>query len=274
MILYMPIVKQNPVFMISKNLLIFAILISASVCHAATEISLWTISAGEGLVLEFLSENHRPYCGIICSSYAVVDRPDEIFVSSTRKDILQRIRSGEIDMGPPSNAYVLNLKTKTISLISLDRFLELDIMFEDLPVGGYEDYPEIKYGGDPDGHRYVAPIQREGEDFIAALSSKVTTTEKTTFGIPSIIPFMGRQKWFQKEKSHAGTLFLEIFDKKNPSKPLVQLQKQFKEHRFLPSIFEVASWTQGAKQPLLMVVDNESLLKEKKGRILVIRTQQ
>ena len=256
-----------------KKLLILGILISAGVCHASTEMSLWTISVGEDRVVEFLSKDLRPYCGIICSSYAVVERPYEIFVSSTRKDILQRIRSGEVEIGPPSNVYVLNLKTKTVNLISLNRFLELDIIFEDLPVGGYEDYPEIKYGGDSDGHRYVAPIKRRGNEFIAALSSEVKTTEKTTFGIPSIIPFMGRQKWFQKEKSHDGTLFLEIFDRKNPAKPIVQLQKQFKEHRFLPSIFEVASWTQGAMEPFLVIVDNESLINKQKGRILVIRPQ-
>ena len=178
--------------MMLKKLLMLGILISAGVCHASTEISLWTISVGEDRVVEFLSKDHRPYCGIICSSYAVVERPHEIFVSSTRKDILQRIRSGEVEIGPPSNVYVLNLKTKTVNLISLDRFVELDIIFEDLPVGGYEDYPEIRYGGDPDGHRYVAPIKRRGNEFIAALSSEVKTTEKTTFDFRSGFVDTGR----------------------------------------------------------------------------------
>ena len=46
--------------------------------------------------------------------------------------------------------------------------------------------------------------------------------------IPGIIPFFGRSKWFQKEESHKGTFFLEVFDKEHPSKPIVQLQKKFK----------------------------------------------
>jgi hypothetical protein len=35
----------------------------------------------------------------------------------------------------------------------------------------------------------------------------------------------------------------------------------------------VASWTQGAKEPFLVVVDHENPIKEHRGRILVIRPQ-
>jgi hypothetical protein len=119
----------------------------------------------------------------------------------------------------------------------------------------------------------VAPIQRISKEFVATLTSARKTSKKTTFGMPGIIPFFGRQKWFQKEKSHSGTFFLEIFDKDHPSRPIVQLQKEFKDLWRLPSIFEMVNWTQSAKEPFLVVVDRENPIKERRGRILVIRPQ-
>jgi len=255
-----------------KYALILGVLFAADVCHAFSEISLWTISAGEDRVIEFQSRE-RLYCGNYCYSFSVAGRPDEIFVSPFREQTLSGFRRGEVQMSHSPMVYVLNLKSKSVNLMALDRFLALDIIFEDLPVRGHEAYPGLKYGGNPAGHEYVAPIQRIGTEFVATLSSIRKTSEKTTFGIPGIIPFMGRQKWSQKEKSHSGTIFLEIFDKNHPSRPIVQLQKEFRDLGSLPSIFETASWTQGAEEPFLVVVDNESTIKKKRGRILLIRPQ-
>ena len=64
---------------------------------------------------------------------------------------------------------------------------------------------------------------------------------------------------------------LEIFDSGVPSKPIVQLQKEFVDLRRLPPIQEVASWAQGAEEPILVVVDNDSTIKQRMGRILVVR---
>jgi hypothetical protein len=256
-----------------KNILILGILLSASVCHAFTEISWWTFSAGEDRAIEFLSEDIDLYCHGGCKAYTVVGRPDEIFVSSIGEYALKHLRQGKVNMSHSPDIYVLNLKSRAVTLMGLDRFLKLDITFEDFPVRGYEKHPEIEFGGNPDGHKYVASIQRKGEEFIATLSSVRKTSEKTTIGIPGIIPFFGRSKWFQKEESHKGTFFLEIFDKEHPSKPIVQLQKKFNDLWLLPSILEMASWTQGTKEPFLVVVDHENPITERRGRILVIRPQ-
>ena len=245
----------------------------ASVCHAFTEISWWTISTGKDRVIEFLSEDIKLYCDNGCQAYTVAGRPDEIYVLSIGKDILIRLLRGEKIKGPSDKIYVLNLQSRTLALMELDHFLKLDIIFEDLSVRRYDNYPEIKYGGNPEGHNYVAPIQRNGKEFIATLSSVRKTSEKTSFGIPGIIPFFGRSEWFQKEESHKGTFFLEIFDREHPSKPFVQLQKKFNDLWLLPSIFEMASWTQGAKEPFLVVVDRENPITERRGRILVFRLQ-
>ena len=266
-------IKQKTVVAMFKSILFSGMLLSSGVCHAFSRISLWTIAKGETRVVEFLSEDSRIYCSNLRCSFVVVGRPDEIFVSTLRADTLSRLRLGEIQMNPSPDIYVLNLKSKTIRIIASDRFVELDIVFEDLPVSGHEDHPEFNYGGNPAGHKYVAPIQRMGEAFYATLSSERKTSQKTTFGIPGIIPFFGREKWFQKETSHTGTFFLEIFHKEHPSDPIVQLRKEFKDLWLLPSICEMASWTQGAKEPLLVVVDNDYRTKKIKGRILLIRPQ-
>jgi len=249
------------------------IILVASVGYAFTEISWWTISTGNDRVIEFLSEDIKLYCHGGCQAYTVAGRPDEIYVSPLSKDALAGLRQGKVKMSHSPKVCVLNLQSRALTLMELDHFMKLDIIFEDFPVRGYEKHPEIEYGGNPEGHNYVAPIQRNGKEFIATLSSVRKTSEKTSFGIPGIIPFFGRLEWFQKEEFHKGTFFLEIFDREHPSKPFVQLQKKFNDLWLLPSIFEMASWTQGAKEPFLVVVDRENPITERRGRILVFRLQ-
>ncbi len=253
-----------------KDALILGVLVAANACNAFAESSLWSISEGKDSVIEILSEE-RFYCGNYCYSFAVKGRPDEIFVSPFREKTLLALREGEVKTSSSYSVYVIDLKNNMARLVELEQFLKLDIVFEKLPVRLHEAHPELNYEGDPDGHEYVAPIQRKGKEFVAALSSVRKTSEKNTFGAPSIIPFMGRQKWVQREEFHKGTFMLEIFDSGVPSKPIVQLQKEFVDLRRLPPIQEVASWAQGAEEPILVVVDNDSTIKQRMGRILVVR---
>jgi len=258
-----------------KKILFLGVLCTATVCHAYLEISWWTVCEGEARVIEFLSDEEL-FCGQHFHAYAVAGRTDEIFVTTLGEDTIDGIRTGRTQGYSPPKVYALNIKTRTAHTMALERFLELDILFEDLPVDGYEDYPEFAFGADPEGHGigWVAPIRKMGKEFVATLSSERKTTENTTFGIPNIIPFFGRSKWFQKEESHSGTLFLEIFDKDLPFKPVAQLQKVFKDKWLLPSVFEVATWAQGTKEPILVVVDHENPVKHRKERILLIRPQE
>lgn len=254
-----------------KNVLILAISIAASFGHAFAGDDFWTISKGADCVTEFqpkpsLYPNY-------CSSYTVVGRPDEIFVSSLREDTLLGIRRGQVQVKPSDKVRVLNLKTKTASVMRLDRFVELDIVFEELPVGRYYDHPELMCGGKPDAHAYVAPIRRNGKEFVTTLSSKGEATEKTTFGIPSIMPFWGRKKWFEKRTFYSGTLFLEVFDTQRPSEPIVQLQKSYQNHSYLPPIFKMASWAKGSEEPYLIVICSGNPSKGIPVRVFAIRPQ-
>jgi hypothetical protein len=250
---------------------IVGIILISSVCNAFSEISWWTVSTGKERVIEFISEDIKLYCHGGCHAYTVAGRPDEIYVSPLSKDALTGLRQGKVEMSHSPKVGVLNVQSRALALMELDRFLKLDILFEDFPVRDYEKHPEIKYGGNPEGHNSVSPILRNGKEFVATLSSVRKTSERTTFGIPGIIPFFGRSTWFEKEKSLKGTFFLEIFDREHPTKPIVQLQKTFNDIWLLPSVFEMASWTQGAKEPFLVVADHENPIREKRVRILVFR---
>ena len=255
-----------------KKIILLSILCTATVCHADLEISRWNVCQGEEKVIEFLS-NEELFCGQRLYAYAVADRPNEIFVTSLDSDDIDGFRTGQIQGYRSPKVYVLNVRTNTAYTMAVDRFLELDILFEDLPVGRHENYAELAFGADPEGHGFklVAPIRKMGKEYVTTLSSARKTTEKTTFGLPSIIPFFGRSGWFQKEESHSGIFFLEIFDKDHPSKPVVQLQKIFKNKWLLPSVFEMAAWAQGTEEPILVVVDDETPTKHKEARILLIR---
>lgn len=258
-----------------KKMLILGILLAPGLCHGFSERSLWTISAGEECVIEFLSDDSL-YCGDYCQAFSAVGRPDEIFVSQFNAASLSQQRREPRQAGNPGNykVYVLNLKSKTVSLMAMEHFLQLELITEDFPVDAVSDYPELHFGGNAEAHEYVAPIQKTGKTFIATLSAAKTTSHRITFGIPNIIPFFGRDKWFQKEPYHTGTFFLEVFDKERPLKPIVQLQKKFRDLWLLPSIFELTSWTQGAGEPFLVVADNDSRIKQGKGRILLIHPRQ
>lgn len=107
-----------------------------------------------------------------------------------------------------------------------------------------------------EGHNYVAPIQRNGKEFIATLSSvRKTSEKKPLLGYRVLFHFLADQNGFKKRSPTRG----------HPSKPFVQLQKKFNDLWLLPSIFEMASWTQGAKEPFLVVVDRKNPITERRG---------
>ena len=84
---------------------------------------------------------------------------------------------------------------------------------------------------------------------------------------------MGRQKWFEKETYYSGTIFLEVFDKERPLKPIVQFKKSVRNLDILPQLDQTVEWTQGAEHPFLVIVERGNLLKKRKGQIFLIRPQ-
>jgi len=254
----------------AKTILIISILLTLTACHPWVDVGQWEISKGADCVLTFHPE-YISSCNY-CYPFAAVGRPDEIFVSTLKAKTLSRIRQDqELRKNFSVKVNVLNLKSETVSQIELDRFLQVEIITEDFPVNRFSDYPDLNHGGEPDEHVYVAPICKKGKEFVATLSSEHKTSDRTTFGIPGILPFMGRQSWFQKETYYSGIFFLEVFDKEKPLEPIVQLQKRFRNLENLPDINEMAKWTQGTEQPFLMAVNEGDPRSGIKGKIFLIR---
>jgi len=255
----------------AKKMLILVVLLTASVCYAGPESGPWEISKGAGCVLTFRPE-YIPY-SIYYFAFAVPGHPDEIIVSPRHPDY----PSGSSELwqpkGRPSGMYVfvLNLKSGDVSLMAVDRFLKLEIVTEVFHDELVSAYPELNYGGEPADFYKVVPIRKKGKELVAAASLDGKRSEKTTFGMPSIIPFMGRRKWFEKQTYYSGTILLEVFDRQRPLKPIVQFKKSVRKLERLPNIGEMARWTCGAEQPFLVIVDRRSWQDRKNGRIYLIR---
>ena len=258
----------------AKKILIISILLAASVCHAGPKVGQLEISEGADCVLTFEPE-YIPY-SIYYFAFELVGHPDEIIVSPNHPDY--RFGSSEHwqPKGRPLGMYVfvLNLKSGKVSLMAWDRFLQLKVVSEVFHKELLSAYPELNYGGEPADFYHVVPIRKKGKEFVFAASLDGKRSEKTTFGIPSPIPFMGRKNFFEKETYYSGTIFLEIFDKERPLKPIVQFKKSVRNLERLPDIDEMARWTQGAEQPFLVIVERTNKLKKEKGRIFLIQTSR
>lgn len=257
----------------AKKILIISMLLAASVCYAGPKGGQWEISEGAECVLTFEPE-YIPY-STYYFAFAVVGRPDEIIVSPRHPDY----QPGSSEHWRPKDrplgmyVFVLNRKSGKVSLMAVDRFLQLAIVTEVFHKELLSAYPELNYGGQPDYFYRVIPIQKNSKEFVLAASLDGKRKNKTTFGIPSPIPFMGRKNFFEKETYYSGTILLEVFDKERPLKPIVQFKKSVRNLERLPDIDEMARWTQGAEQPFLVIVERTNRLKNKKGRIFLIRPQ-
>ena len=90
------------------------------------------------------------------------------------------------------------------------------------------------------------------------VSSDSDTVSKSDIGVPSIIPFMGRQHIVESVNYYSGVVFLEVFDVGHPSEPMMRFSKEFETWRTLPRLREFASWVQGAERPVLVVLDRQT----------------
>lgn len=256
-----------------KGLFIIGILMLASVCFAGSggfESGPWKISNGAENVFVFEPE----YIPSTLYSYAlaVPGRPDEIIV--TMSDPAGE--SGNGGWRPKGLSigyyvYVLNLKSETVDLMAWEDFKQLEIITEFFHSKMVSTYPGLDYQGEPIDYFDVIPFKKDGRELILAPSFEDNAKVKRTFGIPSIIPFMGRKKWVEKETYHSGTVFIEVFDNQYPTKPLVQFQRNYKNLTILPQIRDMACWTQGTEQPILVVVESSFTIKKQKGRIFLVK---
>ena len=81
---------------------------------------------------------------------------------------------------------------------------------------------------------------------------------------------MGRIKFFKTGTCYGGTVFLEVFDKERPLKPIVQFGRKFRNFDVAPVFDMPAAWVQGAETPLLIVVEKSVPEKGQKGRIFLV----
>lgn len=252
------------------KLIVTVMLLAASVCHAGDVDGDWEISMGADYVQTFQTE-YIPDSYSFYQAFAVRERPNEIIVFPGRLDIPLESNKSWQPPGQPLGIYVfmLNMESGEVSILTFDWFLNQGTVKEDFQKKFATKYPKLGYKGKESG--YAVVNRRKGREFIVATSCDSTTKKKTTFGIPSIMPFMGRQKFFETETYYNGTIFLEVFDKERPLKPIVRFERKFRNLDVAPVFNMPAAWVQDAETPLLIVVERGIQEKGEKGRIFLIR---
>ena len=256
----------------TKTILILAMFLFVGVSHAEPEeTGSWEISVGADSVITFEPE-YVPATGY-CYGFTVTGHPEKIFVSPVYPGIKLLAEQWQ-PVGKPPGIYVfvLDLKSEQVELMALERFLELDKTKDIATRNWTSDYKKLACQGKTKTDTWAFPIQLDGKELVATTSFDSKKKQKSTFGIPSIIPFMGRQKWIEKEKpTFSGTLFLEIFTKENPSTPVVQFRKHFRNHTHYEHVSNLFTWAEGVKPPLLVVMESTDLTMNRKGKIFLAR---
>jgi hypothetical protein len=252
------------------RLIFVAALFVCSVCHADPSSEPWEVSAGTEKIKVFQTD-YIPLATLFFA-YAAKDRPDEIFVSPG--DITGMIRPQEYwsPHGMPTGAYVfvLNIKSEKVSLMPFGQFRELKTVSERFESPRPDAYPKMNTGGKMVVLSDMVSIRNGKKPFAAAVSFDAMAMEKTTFGIPSIIPFMGRQKFFQKDTFYNGIVFLDVFEKGKFDVPRVQLKKRFKNFKNYPGFSDLALWVQGAGRPILVLIEESNRRYGKKGVFILV----
>lgn len=249
--------------------LILAIMIfTASACNAAPFIGAWEITEGAEYVRIFktdvIPESH------FYPALAVKGREHEILVFPGRLDhpLDSAVRWQPQGRPPGIYVFMLNMKSGEVSLLTLDSFIKQETIKEDFKRVFCTRYPELRYTGKETG--YAVMNLKNGRKFIAAESCNTKTKKKTTFGIPSLLPFMGRQSLFESIEYYSGTVFLEVFDIERPLKPIVRFKQVFRDLE-VPLLYGInAEWVQGAEKPLLILVEKGIPEKGEPGKIFLI----
>lgn len=249
--------------------LIFTIMIfAASICNAAPFIGALEITDGAEYVrifqTDFIPESY------FYPALSVKGREHEILVFPGRLDqpLDSAVRWQPQGRPPGIYVFMLDMKSGEVSLLTLDSFIKRETIKEDFKRAFCTSYPELSYTGKKTG--YALMNLKNGRKFIAATSCNTKTKKKTTFGIPSPLPFMGRQRFFESIEYHSGTVFLEVFDKERPLKPIVRFKQVFRDLEVPPLYGINAEWVQGAEKPLLILVEKGIPEKGETGKIFLI----
>jgi hypothetical protein len=169
--------------------------------------------------------------------------------------------------------YLLDLKSSQLDLLAWNKFSAFRYHREVFRSQSASKYPALRTAGKLSKNARVLPIKKAGREWLAVISYKSKRSVKRSFGMPSPIPFMGRQKFIEKEESYKGTIYLEVFDMTDPAEPRVQLWKNFKNWPFLPmdSKFFI-DWAINTDRPYLLLMDIKlnAAGNAMQGRIIII----
>lgn len=248
------------------------VLLAASACQAAPSEKPWQATVGAAHVMTFESA-HVPTLSDIFYAYAVADRPGEVFVAMASAHDRFGPRELFRPPGRPVGKYAFALDTRSgkVDFVPWEELKRMALVEERRFGKMPRDFPDLGYAGVPVDYLDCVVRWREGQTIVAALSFDQQEKERTTVGLPSIIPFMGRRKVIQRETRHSGTMFLEIFDTDHPETPLVQMTRRFRNYPSPPDIRDVAVWVEGADRPTLVTVDRGDRAYGVKGVFTVIR---
>lgn len=234
-----------------------AVLAAACVSQAEGTREAWEIPIGSEHVRSFPAEfipGFYTYTALAVKgrAHAILVVPVHLYIERKREAKARETEPSHREQGG-RYVFLLDRKTGRVESLTRDQFLELELLEEDLPAERPSAYPQLQRAGAQP--RFVLPMRRGGTELVAAESLDSEEKTRLTFGLPSLIPFMGRQNFFERTTFYSGTVYLEIFDTRRPLRPLVQLKQRFRGRTSVPLASESAAWVQGAEVPSLVLTD-------------------
>ncbi len=184
-------------------------------------------------------------------AHEVLVVPVHLHLERSRPDPQPRSRAPDPSQRLP--VFALDRTSGGVARLTRGQFLERETLAEDLPQELASRHPELALAGSRSQYAVARP---EGDRaYVAAESWESEERSRLTFGLPSLIPFMGRQEFFERRTFHSGTRFLEVFDSARPQVPVIRFSQRFRNHTTVPLASEFAAWVQGAAEPVLVLVD-------------------
>lgn len=202
-------------------------------------------------------------------AYAIDGRSEEIFVATGDRTGLfpPQVRWTPPGKNAAAYVFVLNTTSSSVSLIPFERFLAMNTVSESFESLQPDQYPKMDTGGRiPD----VSGLVSMGRGTVAAVSFDTEAREKSTIGLPSLLPFIGRQDVREKMLLHEGYAYLDVFSEQQLQRPRVRLRKKIEDFESHPDFSDLAAWVEGSPQPRLVLVDRQRGRHREQARLVLI----
>jgi len=227
-----------------------------SACHGEPRSEPWEVVVGADRVTRFETD-FLPYSNFYFA-YAAPDDPATVLVATGDNRGLIRPQGR---WGPPKRpldayVFVLDGRIGTVGLMPFAEFAALATVAEQFEQPLQRDYPALSTGGTVVERPGMVSLRGGEPALLGAVSFDVDEDESTTFGLPSLLPFMGRQEFFEKDTFLDGTVYLDLFEQGQPDAPRVRLSKRIEDFKSYPDFDDLASWVQGSPTPRLVLIDS------------------